>query len=385
MKNILYAFSILTVLFSSCQPLEEVYDELDATASPYKRNIEITLASADYTGTNKFFGSDEQANTSVAAILKKKYPQLGKGSAALVTFKIVKALPYVAKTEYTLVPEDYALGGSRSDFSSFAQLQTFLNKKFPVAEAEANGQPVEGRWVTLTYAWYNGSGEPRQTIKTNDFYYINGEWVNNAYFVTPADYVTFERNRFNNFVVADEALLPTYFNKLLKDDGVLAQAGDRYYVSYNYYDGSVTKQTVMELTYNGSNWVGISRLSPQVVTRKFKVDKTGVWLPDVSIGYTLISPDDYVWISQQPALGTKEQLENLASFKNFYQSFAGNNYNWSDANVYTALAGLLKYKFPNAEVGQKYEVTFAYYQSTAKVRSVVFEKTESGEFEVVVE
>ena len=374
------------LVFTACDPMEDVYEELDAQKGPFiKKDIEYTLSLSDFENVKikdvNYFGSNEQAVTVIPAMLNRKYPQLENGSSVIVNYNLVPSVGVKTKIDYTITEKaDYELGGARfTSFDSWSQIKTFLEAKFPAEQAKAKGEPVEGRLVNLTYTLYDGSGSPSSKTVTDAFYFINGEWVK-TYLVTEADYVSVNRNRYNNFTAADQEMLGTYFSRFLVENDIKAEAGDTYYVTYTYYDGSKTTQAVTAMGYNGTTWTRATPATPLQVTAKFS-KKNGVWVPDLTKSYTLAAAD-YTWISQQPTLGTEAQLKNLGSYGNFYQSWEGSPNYWSNNNITDALAAFMKNKFPNEEVGQKFNVSYAYYAGGNKVNTITLIKRESGNYEV---
>ncbi|GAB3197987.1 hypothetical protein GCM10027293_13730 [Pontibacter aydingkolensis] len=376
------------LVFTACDPMEDVYEELDAQKGPFnKKDIEVALVKADYDNAKMkvtYFGSNEEAISTIPAMLNRKYPQLENGSSVIVKYNLVPSVGIKTKIDYTITEKsDYELGGARfTNFDSWSQIKAFLEAKFPAEQAKANGAPVEGRMVNLTYTRYDGSGSPTSKTVTDAFYFINGEWVK-SYLVTEADYVSVNRNRYNNFTAADQDMLGTYFNRFLIENDIRAEVGGVYYVAYTYFESGKTSQAVTAMVYNGSSWTRATATSPLVVTAKFS-KKNGVWVPDLTKSYTLAAAD-YTWISQQPTLGTVAQLKNLGQYGNFYQSWEGSANYWSNSNIVNALAALIKNKFPNEEVGQKFGVSYTYFAGGNKVNTVILIKRETGDYELAQE
>lgn len=379
MKKLIYiAASFMAILTTSCDPMEDVYDELDAMSPDnYKTDMTLTLSPADYEEVedaanvpayvweDNYFASEQQAATVIPMILEAKYPQLGNGTTAAVTYQKLQ-FNYSdkgasARTSLVLTEkDDYALGGARyANFDSWEQVSTFLKAKFP---ADSVAKP-EGRLVTLTYDWYNSSiPNPRTNTRTRDYYFVNGQWEQ-TYKVTENDYAAFERNRYNNFTAADEKQLPAIFNKLLKEN-VLAEAGNVHYVSYAYYNGSKTQQEVMPLVYDGNNWSQVMANITNQATLQF-AKKNGIWVPDVTIKYSLVGAD-YAWIAD-PAngLGTESARTNLSNYGNF------STYSWTQEQIVAAIAALIKHKYPNMDEGQKFIVSYDTYPGGVKELALI--------------
>lgn len=382
MKKIIYLLSSLMLVFTACDPMEDVYDELDQlNPDVYKKNMSIELANKDYellkgkTGvpstvtSGHYFSSEEQAAALIPAILDKKYPQLGDGTSAAVDYnKLVYAFnsnKVAQNVSYTVTSEDYTAVGMRyGNFDSADDMIRFLEYKYPT--------PVETQLVVLTYDYYTGT---TNTV-TDSFYYLNGQWIN-VYHVTAANYDQVDRGRYDNFTSADDKLLPSFFNRFLSDNVFGANAGDIHYVSYLYYSGSA-KQRIYTMMFDGVQWKAVTDNVIATSSLSF-VKKDGIWKPDLTIRYTLVAAD-YQWIAANPALGTDAARSNLGSFGNFYQSNPNSSNYWSQAMINKAMGALLKYKYPNSEVGQKYQLTYAAYNGGNIVATVTMELQASGEY-----
>jgi hypothetical protein len=382
MKKYIYVVaSLVAMSFTACDPMEEVYEELDSKiSSEYKADIKTELTVKDYEylvkqnapayiGKNHYFVSDEQAGEFIPKVLDKNFPQVGNGTKAAITFNKLLfdyGSTKVKKDTTFSVTErsDYKLGGAKySNFDKPEQVITFLNAKLPDAK--------EGMLTMLNYTWYNGSAEPRSSEVTDSYFFVNGQWED-AYHVSEDDYKAVGRNRFNNFTAADDAVLADHFNKFLTATVVGNKVGDGVYVSYAYYNGKSTKQMVMAMGFNGTRWVEISE---DITTKSLvRFEKKGTeWKADLSIMYNLVAAD-YAWIASQTNISTEANRTNLAKYGNF------NTYSWTSEDITLAMVELLKYKFPNADVGQKYTVKYDTYPTGLIQLNLI--KRENGNFEV---
>ncbi|MEJ8756242.1 hypothetical protein WG947_04485 [Pontibacter sp. H259] len=398
MKKIFYLLSSLMLVFTACDPMEDVYEELEKTGSP-KKTLAITLQDADYKAiksapsnitTGLYFTSEAQASEFIPGLLNTKYGHLNNNDVIDVTYK--QASHTSGKTvservEFTLTTkEDYALGGTTfTNFDKWSQVETFLNAKYPDAK--------EGRLVKLTYTWYNsgaaypkpdGTGTSQSKTVTENYYFSGGKWYE-AYTLVANDYATADRTRYSAFFSSDEAeLVPSLLNNLFKKNVLGAKAGDVKYGAYLVrYSGTNIPVEVMPMVYDGSNWTRATKAVTKEATLSFK-KKQGVWVPDPIIKYTLTTAD-YIWIGDNPALGTPENRANLKEFKSFYQRFSDDSRFWTQAQVIAALGALLKEKFPTAEVGNKFEVTYVVHTGPTGPTSIILELQESGNYIVPVE
>jgi hypothetical protein len=130
MKKTIFYLAIFLIVFSSCNPMEEIYDEMDKNDKGFSADIEYTLQDADYStvaslatstnsvdaafiSSNKYFNDTVPAAAYVPAFLAKKYPALSKGSSAMVTYNYNGPVPddlemYLSADKYTLVEDDYS-------------------------------------------------------------------------------------------------------------------------------------------------------------------------------------------------------------------------------------------------------------------------------------
>lgn len=389
MKKIFYLLSSLMLVFTACDPMEDVYEELDKAKAPYtKKGLSYKMTDTDYKTTTKYFATEEAAAAAIPTLLNTKFPALENGSSAIVTYNLLTdGYDFLGNTvsSYTTyeltTSEDYKLGGTNySNFDRWSQVETFLNAKYPVS-AIPEGQTAEGRLVTLTYTWYNSNTSPTSSTVTDSYYYVGGEW-HDTYYVSDANYASVDRNRSYAFTPGDVELLPAYFNNFLKGEFFAAQPREVVYVKYAIrQSSSSTTQHVMAMMFDGTNWNKVAKSDVVITVSTLQFAKiNGSWVPDLTKSYKLVSPDDYVWISQQPSLGTTAQLANLGDYKNFYQSWSGSANYWSNDNIKVALAALLKQKFSNEVPGQKFEVTYDYYLSGNKVGTMLFQLNDSGEY-----
>jgi hypothetical protein len=379
-KHIYIIASFVAMSFTACDPMDEVYEEIDSKISDeYKADIktELTIKDYEYLGKNQapsyvgsqhYFISEEQAGELIPAVLDKNYPHVGVGTKAAITFNKLLfdygSTKVKQDTAFSVTERsDYKLGGAKySNFDKEAQVITFLGAKIPKAS--------EGHLATLTYTWYNGSADPKSTEVTDTYFFVNGQWED-TYHVTNEDYAKVGRNRYNNFVVADEGVLEDHFNKFLTATIVGNKTGDGKYVSYAYFDGSSTKQLVMAMAFNGTRWVQVTEdvVDKSVVRFEKKGSK---WFADLSISYNLAAAD-YAWIAGQANISTDANRANLAKYGNF------NTYSWSKEDIIFAMAELLKYKFPNAAVDQKFSVFYDTYPAGLTQLNLI--KRENGNFE----
>ena len=293
MKKIFYSFAILSLVFTSCNPMEDIYNELDAKETVISGEAKITLSDADYDALDQGFGnfgSEADAKAKIPAFLSDKYPVWGKESLAEVTFKL-----YAPKrdekslTVYEVTSADYTAGGhSFGNFSSFSDITKFLDTKYPTA--------ANRLLVSLTYKYYSGSVATLE----NGFINNNGTWEMSSG-ITDEQYTSMGESR-AQFSSEDEALvkIPVFAKNKFQYEG--KEVGDIEGIMYKLYvtdtqdiddDGRTDDRAVYSfvtfIIYDGSAWSKYNNVINETI--KFGHDGT-TWVPDNTIKYTL-TPADY--------------------------------------------------------------------------------------------
>ncbi len=127
MKKITIYILGISLLAAACNPMEDIYNELDEKENPYVKRVELTLSDADYeslegeVAENHYFTDNEPATDYVPALLTSKYPALDYGSSAQVTYNFSKGYPdlsdYSGAAYYSLKDDDYNLANQVVGFA----------------------------------------------------------------------------------------------------------------------------------------------------------------------------------------------------------------------------------------------------------------------------
>lgn len=346
------------VFTTSCDPMEDIYEEIDAQKNVIVGEVEFALSDDDYDDLDLNYGnfsSVDDAKTMIPDLLSDKYPVWGEGSLATVTFKLYNP----KRTEkslivYTVTSDDYSdLGFSYGNFSSFDQIVTFLDWKYP--------NPTDRTLVALKYKYYSGGVS---TVK-NGFISVNGEWQFLQGF-TQDEYNAMGEN-YDNFTskTVAEKRIPIYLKDYFKFE--TKEAGDIVGIMYNIYqtdyddidgDGSTSDKTAYSYAfyciYDGASWVEYENLINETV--KFGHDGVS-WVPDNTIKYTFTTAD-------YDSLG--EEYGDPGYYDNFDVREGKENYA-SPEEILAAINTVLLNNFPNMEEGQKFAVSYAVYSGTAEV------------------
>ncbi|MEE9408348.1 MAG: hypothetical protein V3V28_09760 [Polaribacter sp.] len=225
MKKIILLLTVFTMVFTSCEPLEDIYSELDAQKKDgIVGDITRTLSDDDYSElslSSGDFKSEEDAKLMLPAFLTSEYPALGvsynadgsikKASSAAITYKLFSPIKFET---YTVSAADYSNLGVTS-LNHSGNFNDFFDAKFP---SEAKGTVVD-----LTY-------QTKPTIID--------------YTLTDDDFDLVGNGRFDNFdirVGRNEETIEvrrTKIQTILLNNFPNAEDGSKYNVTYAVYDGS---------------------------------------------------------------------------------------------------------------------------------------------------
>ncbi|WAC00830.1 choice-of-anchor J domain-containing protein [Lacinutrix neustonica] len=159
MKRIIYCLALLGITLLGCNPMEDIYDEMDSSDNPIVGAESYTLTDDDYADFDLGFGSfnsEQQAKDSIPQLLANLYPFWGQGSSVLVNYNL-----YIGNAEgvsdltnsdiYTLSNADYAATGSDA-FGFYPNVNA--TAKIPEVLTSQIASPVEGQIVLAKYKQY---------------------------------------------------------------------------------------------------------------------------------------------------------------------------------------------------------------------------------------
>lgn len=163
MKKIIFLFSIAALFaITSCDPMKDINDAIDAQDNLIVGDAEYTLTDDDYDALELSYGnfsSEEDAKAMLPAFLTDKYPVWGKGSSVLVGYKLyVGSAPGVSDYTYA---DDYSLANDEYPQESIGAIG-FLPDEDPadyLADILAAGieSPSEGDKILVKYKQYIGT------------------------------------------------------------------------------------------------------------------------------------------------------------------------------------------------------------------------------------
>ena len=159
MKKILYLLVIVGAIFIGCNPIQDIYEEIDAQDNPIVGQDIYTLTSEDYDDLNLGYGnfsSVDDAKTMLPAFLAEKYLNWGKGSSVLIGYDLYigsaeGVSDYSGADTYQLTNADYASTGSDA-FGFYPNVDS--NDHIPGILDAAIAGPADGQIVLALYDQY---------------------------------------------------------------------------------------------------------------------------------------------------------------------------------------------------------------------------------------
>jgi hypothetical protein len=326
MKKILYIVSLFALVFASCDPMEDIYKDVDALGIDNNvRSLDYTLTDDDYSdigGDPEKYGSFsiyDAAADHLPDFLAKMYPTLDVTSTINVTYDFYQGgLDYIRNYEklnyFQLTVEDYdAMGtdnGEPGKYNNFAYNvlpEDFLPDYLPtVYENVESGFTVE-----VNFKYYSNY----VTSIVSEYWAFNGTvWANAAldsHTLTTEDYDSMgtekdEPGEYGNFAYDVDPLdfLPAF----LADKYLDAVANDLVDLTYLYYDGSETLTIKEYYSFDGSTW---------------NVYLSGIVIPSGIKGYEL-AEEDYNSMGFEEMLDSEDDTEMFTTFVNLKFPYAVN-------------------------------------------------------------
>ena len=169
MKKLIYLIMVVGLVFTSCEPMDDIHAALDAQENIVVGDAEYTLTGDDYDDLELGYGSfssEDDAKADIPDLLAEMFPVWGKGSSVLVGYQLYIGNAF-GVDEYTLIQDDYTTSGSDLlGFQSDAKPEDFLGDILATNITGADN----GDYAVTNYFQFSGA----------------------AYTITPT--VTFEEN-----------------------------------------------------------------------------------------------------------------------------------------------------------------------------------------------
>lgn len=358
-QTLKYAAAIVALALVSCDPLEDVFNELDESSSKkISADLSFTMSDDDYETADdacscaRFgnFSSLDDVKEGVPAVLTGNHPGLGVGSTAVVTYDFYNgSSPDLRKDHYvyTVSGDEYdALGFRFGNFSN-------LSRDIPMYADFKEPGAWDGHYMDITHDYFNGSGV--ETLTSRAVYTVAYGWQYT--FILPDDaYGDFFGESGTDFSNSGEGReeMPVYLNEnfyLFVEEGTILVA------QYNYDDrfGSSGNANVADVglyIFTDGEWL-LYNDHFQITEESLSFGHDGTnWVPDNTIKYSLSSGDHDSIAAQYIDTPRGGNLEQFGSFDR--RASSGNF--WSDAQMLEALAWWLNNSYPDVvnEDGQKY-------------------------------
>ncbi|UMB59703.1 DUF5017 domain-containing protein [Lutibacter sp. A80] len=172
MKKLIYIMMVLGLVFTSCDPMDDIYSAIDAQEEVIVGDVELILTDDDYDelGVDGGFSTLDEVKTLMPNYLSDLYPVWGDGSSAIIHYKMkdgLSNLPEVVELtnaeSYYLANSDYPMGGSNA--IGFFPNEDPLEYIGDILEANIPS-PEEGDIILTTYKQYVGE----VTTGLSDYY-----------------------------------------------------------------------------------------------------------------------------------------------------------------------------------------------------------------------
>ena len=343
-KFLLILVGLISVLSVGCDPMDEIYDDID-TSLKVEGAVDLTLTEDDYASLEleeNSFNTLDDAKALIPSLLESKYPAFTERSLANVYFNLFD--PTVVE-EYTVLESEYTT--EEKYFTSSAGVKSFLSSKYDTA--------AEGKVVEVTY----------KTIAAGEDYILTDENYDDiasaliSTYPGPAgnlgDYGNFGRYEGSNSYWSYEMIIEG-FNEVLIDE-LSPNEGQLYNVTFDTY-GPNAAETII-IRYDGNLFVEFGE-APQ------------------GEAYTLVNPDDYVFIGDELLEVYPGPADNIAEYKNFDRRADNSDY-WSTSMIEEALDILLQEKNASASEGDVFNVTYRIYDGSGGTEDMTMIK-EGGSF-----
>ena len=230
------------MVFTSCDPLEDINEEVDAQASAIVGDVEYTLTDDDYETFGLSYGSfssEDDLKSEIPAFLIDKYPVWGKGSSALIEYQLyvgsaegINDYTYV-DTTFTFKNTDYP-GYAKNAFALYPDEDPsdILAVNFPDAEEgdiilakykQFTSEPVAGI-TNLLEADFNGVLSEFDTISVSG----SKGWYSSSYGdFTYAKMSAYGNGENEDWLISPEIDLTNQSNLTFQVNQAIAFASDR--------------------------------------------------------------------------------------------------------------------------------------------------------------
>lgn len=159
MKRIIYLLVFMGTIFMGCDPIEDIFEDIDAQQGAVVGVDQYTLTSEDYDDLDLGFGnfsSVDDAKIMLPPFIAEMYPFWGKGSSVLIGYDLFigsaeGVSDFTGSDFYELTNADYASTGSDA-FGFYPTVDP--GDHLPDVLAAAIASPTEGQIMRAQYKQY---------------------------------------------------------------------------------------------------------------------------------------------------------------------------------------------------------------------------------------
>lgn len=413
----IFIFSLVALLFFSCNPNKAIYEQLDAAKKPYSETFTYKLTDADYSkisklgianattdeetalakdlATFKTFSVTRKTSDLIPAFLASAFIALDSGSSIIVEYNYTHQFTFAPNQKILLSPI----------FTNFADVAIEL--------ANQVADPLLGDMILVTYNFEDGLKAVTQ--KKALFKFDGTNWINPAdsYILQTDDYNAFGTDvgqpgadDYFSATISADYYLPTY----LKAKYPYAAIGQTAEFVYKFNNSGIYYMYDI-YTFDGENWNNIELKSDPFI------NSGTAWVFDPTVVYSMATLDYQIlvdWVKDQDTISAYyDDYYKNAEYYFGATSYYGGEFNFqltkrfandpngifdgltseeSKALMYEKAADgvkiFLELKFPDAEpfshgVPVYYKIYFVGYDPPASKYMVKFLCTDVGEFEYV--
>ena len=310
-KILLSGFLGLSLLFSACNPYEDIQNQLDADLILKTENDAIPeMISLDST-----YATEEEAEIALQKYMTITYDKANKfteGKVVEVEYNLglVVDQPEFVNESYVINHDDYESVGSgehdnfgyfdnkAGEFPAGTPVDNVLDAKIDFILKANLPDAVEGDKVEVEYEYYDNGVHTKKVV----YAFTDGTWERYSnpdlvvYKLTESDYEAMgapgSHHNFSSTVPPSD-----YLPKFLKINYPYAQEGEAVTIVYSYFLGVVddkpkSENRANEYTFNGTIWIQTAPLNTTIrSTVKFKYSDAEWKVSKAKV--IILSNDDY--------------------------------------------------------------------------------------------
>lgn len=351
MKKIFLLLTVFSMVFTSCEPLEDINTEIDADVSAITGDVIYTLTDEDYDTLELSYGSfssEDDAKTALPGFLSDKYPVWGKGSTALISYNLYVGnaegiSDYTGANTYSLALVDYP--GALENATAFYEDEK-PTEFLPDILVSGITDAVDGDVVLAKYKQYVGETVNGITeFYTRDFagegtlldyeaVSVSGDqvWEGSNYGAKMTGFDSGNRNPNEDWLISSDIDLSSFPNATLETTQIFNfgdPSGFTVLISTDYTDNILAATwDVIQLTNvpDGTSWDAVSSEAYSLS------DYNG---ETINIAFKYISTDSNAGTYEIVDVSLKAPgVEGVAEPKSEFYTFDGSSWELSESVYY---------------------------------------------------